>query len=499
MPDTHVVCFGVSHHHAPVEVRERIRFALFDGRALVSSHRNNTTDRNDELTDPPFSSIREMVLLSTCNRVELYACVDGQEASSQRVLFNLVEEASQEARRRAGFTGGADSDFTPEFLNKVTYYYEGADAVRHLCSVACGLESMILGETQILSQINEAYNHARDAGLVGGVLSAVFHTAQRAGKRARTDTAISASPSSMSSAAVALAQEHVGDLSQRDIAVVGLGEMGRLALKMLYTRGVRHIRLVNRTVEKASALAEHIMMHTDATCSVYGLDDLDKALETADAVITATHATEWILGTETTLDVMKRRGGRDLVLIDIAVPRNIDPDAGRVAGVKLFDTDDIQAVKDHAVDARRKEIPKVEAIIEEEIERIKVSLRRVKLKPLIAELRQKAEAIRQSELDRTYRILGSPDPETWRHVQRMSSALVNKLFHNPTMFIQEKAASGNADVYAETIRELFGLNGAAGDHEIPPDRHTDRRAEPKAPSRSGPAGSGQGRPRKGDS
>jgi glutamyl-tRNA reductase len=161
--------------------------------------------------------------------------------------------------------------------------------------------------------------------------------------------------------------------------------------------------------------------------------------------------------------VAKKRDGRELVIIDIAVPRNVDPQAKRVGGVRLFDTDDIEAVKDSAVAARREEIPKVEAIIEEEMKLLESSLRKVEVTPLITELRRKAESIRRDELERTYRKLGSPDPETWEHVQRLTSALVNKLYHHPTNILRERATREEADSYAATIRELFGLSKSGGD------------------------------------
>jgi glutamyl-tRNA reductase len=458
--DFRVVCFGVSHHKSNIEVRERVRFALFDGRELLSSNRRN--GGNGSGTGLLLPAIREMVLVSTCNRVELYACVDADTPSTKRLLFDLVTEATSGARRRAGFEPGYDG-FTRELIDDITMYYEGDEAIQHLFSVACGLDSMVLGETQILTQINEAYETARDTGLAGPVLSAVFRAAHRAGKKARTLTEISSNASSISTAAVSLLKECVDDLGEKEITVIGLGEMGQLALKTLFARGARRLRIINRTVERAAALAAHVTLHAPAEVIVHGLDDIPEALEATDAVIAVTGALEWVVDADVVRRVMDRRGERELVIVDMGAPRNVEPAAGQVNGVRLFDTDDIAAIKDRGLAARRNEIPKVEAIIKDEMKRLEVSLRRVEAQPLIAELRRKADAIRQRELERTYRKLGSPDPETWSHVERLASALVNKLYHHPTSALKENAGLGNADEYATTIRELFGLSSIGRD------------------------------------
>jgi len=465
MTGSKVVCFGVSHHRASVGVRERIRFALFDGRELLLSNRteNGNGHGNGNGFAKSVSMIQEMVLLSTCNRVELYACIDENASkSAQRLLYDLVVEASLEARRRTGVPE-QEWSLTREMVDEVTYYYSGNDAIQHICRVACGLESMVLGETQILTQINEAYENARDAGLAGPVLSAVFRAAHRVGKEARHSTDISSNPSSVSSAAISLAKTAVSDLDTKDITVVGLGEMAQLALKSLYTRGARRLRVVNRTIERAAALAQHVTQHTTAAMAVHGIDELPEVLALTDVIITATGSEDWIIGAEMVKTAVEKREGRELVLIDIAVPRNIEPTAGGIDGVRLFDTGDIEAVKESGIAARRREIPKVEAIIAEEIKQLEVSLRKVELKPLISELRRKAETIRQSELERAYRKLGSPDPETWTQVQRLTESLVNKLYHHPTSIMKEKATLGKADSYAATVRELFGLNDASED------------------------------------
>jgi glutamyl-tRNA reductase len=318
---------------------------------------------------------------------------------------------------------------------------------------------MVLGEMQILSQIKGAQEEARSLGFIGPVLSKVFATAHRVGKQARIQTAISCNSSSVSSAAVVLAKTHVGgDLSACDVTVVGIGEMGELALKTLHARGARRFHIVNRTIERANKIATHIAEYAGATCSAHGLDELSEVLARTDAVITAAGGGACIVNAETAARVMGNRSGRRLVVVDIGVPRNVDPKASAIEGFQLLDSDDIKAMQDDALESRRNEVPKVMAIIDEEMSRLEASLRKLCMQPLIDALRQKAEAIRQHELERTYHRLGSPDPVMWSHVQHFSEALVKKLFHDPTICIQEKAALESADFYAATIRELFGLN-----------------------------------------
>jgi glutamyl-tRNA reductase len=461
MNQPRIVCFGVNHRRAPVEVRERIRFALFDVRELVLAYRKGNGNGSGART--PARVVREMVLVSTCNRVELYACVEDSVTSVRGWVFDLLIEAGRRVRSRVGLDGQGDYGFTRELIDGVTYVHKGNEAVRHLCRVACGLDSMVLGETQILTQINEAYEVARHTELAGPVMSCVFHAAHHAGKKARTLTSISSNASSVGSAAVSLARECVGKLDDKHIAVVGLGEMGQLALKVLCARGASRIHIVNRTTDRASAIAEHIMHHTQASVAVHGIDELPEVLALADVVITVTGAESWVIGADMLSDAAKQRDGRELVILDMAVPRDVEPEAYKIDGVRVFDNDDVRGAKDNALAARRQEIPKVEKIIDEEMEHLELSLRKAELEPLITELRRKAEAIRQHELERTYRKLGSPDPETWSHVQRLTNALVNKLYHYPTNIIKEKATLGEADSYAATIRELFGLSKSGGD------------------------------------
>ncbi len=287
----------------------------------------------------------------------------------------------------------------------------------------------------------------------GPVLTALFKAAIRTGKRARTETGISSKPASISSVAIAKAQQIVGDLRERKPLIVGMGEMGQLAMQSLRSRGVSQIAVANRTLQRAEAFADGCGGNT------YTMAELTKALAEADVVISATAAPHLIIYPEMVQEAMALRDDRELVLVDIAVPRDIDDAVGDIPGVHLFDVDDLQCSLDEALAARQEEVPKVESIIAREVMSFESQLREIRVKPVIADLRQKAEAIRQRELSRTLRHLGDVDPKTLEQFQLFSRSLVNKLLHEPTIRLKAEASNGNghAEEFATTIRELFSL------------------------------------------
>jgi len=429
MLPTKIVCLGLSHHTAPVALRERLSCALPEEHGLLDVVQDDSGR---------FNALAEIVLLSTCNRIELYAVVDAPPTGARQLLVDYLASIHP---------------VDPISFDDNLYFYRGRKALEHLARVAAGLDSLVLGEPQILGQVNDAYMKAVEAHTAGPVLSALFRGAVRIGKRARTETAISSNPASVSSVAITLAHQFAGDLEQQQILVVGLGEMGQLALNALRKRKIDNIALVNRSRERAERLAAKWNGRT------YGLDQLPQALTTVDTVICATAASHTVIDAATVRAVMEQRKGRPLVIIDIAVPRDVEPDVGDVPGVHLFDIDDLQENLDEALAGRQREIPRVEAIIAEEIECLQAEMRALTIKPVIVDLRQKAEAIRQRELQRTLRFLGDDvDAETIRHVQHLSRSLVNKLLHEPTTRLREKATDGQATVYEAAVRDLFDLN-----------------------------------------
>lgn len=427
MTTMQIACLGLSHRSAPLSLRERLSCALPGHEALLP----------EGLPDP-YQALQEIVLLSTCNRVELYAAVDATCSRPRQLLLDYL-----------ALHHPVDTSSFQDYL----YYYTGHEASTHLARVASGLDSQVLGEPQILGQVIDAYMQAIDARTIGPILTTLFRRAISAGKRARSETAISSNPASISSVSICLAEDVVGDLKQRTVLVIGVGEMGQLAIRSLRKRGVRRIILANRTLERAQALAQR----WDGR--VYPLSDLSSALAKADVAISATAAPHVIIGTDLITAAMAERGGEDLAVIDIAAPRDVDPAVRHLPGVHLFNMDDLKGTMDEALAARRQEIPHVEAVIAEEMAHLRRSLQELRIKPTIADLRQKAERIRQREMERTLRFLGSDlDDETLEHVQHLSRSLVNKLLHEPTLRLREQAKNGKADVYAEAVRDLFNLD-----------------------------------------
>lgn len=426
---TRIVCLGLSHNTAPLALRERISCSLPEEHGLLEVVEDGL-DR--------FSALAEIALLSTCNRIELYAVVDAPAEEAQHLLIDYLAAVHT-------VNAGSFDDYL--------YFRQGQAAIEHLARVAAGLDSLVLGEPQILGQVNDAYMTAVEANTAGPVLTALFRGAIRAGKRARTETAISSNPASVSSVAITLAQQFAGDLERQEVLVVGLGEMGQLALSALRKRKIANISLANRSQERAERLAAGWQGRA------YGLEELPQALATADTVICATAAPHTVVDAEMARAAVAQRKRRPLVIIDIAVPRDVEPDVAGVPGIHLFDIDDLEENLDEALAARQQEIPRVEAIIAEEIEALEAEIRALTIKPVIVDLRQKAEAIRQRELERTLRFLGDEvDEETLRHVQHLSRSLVNKLLHEPTTRLREKATNGQATEYEAAVRDLFDLN-----------------------------------------
>ena len=317
-------------------------------------------------------SIRELAWLSTCNRVELYALV-GEDGDTAPLVAILAD------------AGRLD----PGDVANHTYEHRGYDAVWHLCRVASGLDSMVLGEPQILGQVVQAHKDGQSSGTVGPVLNRAFRRAVRAGRRARSETSIGRNPGSMSSVAVALAGSVVGSLRDKRVLVIGLGEMGAITVKALRSRQVREIAVANRTAARAEEVSARWGYRT------YAIAQLPAALEWADVVISATGCPNLIVYGDLVRDVVARREGRSLVFVDIAVPRDIDPAVRELPGVHLFDADDLSGNLEDGLAARRNEIPVVERIIAEEIASFETKLRELEVEPLIERMRHHAKEAAQ--------------------------------------------------------------------------------------------------------
>ena len=375
-------------------------------------------------------------MLSTCYRVELYAyLVDG------------VEEAREELIDVLAHGHGVERDLLVDHL----YVHAGEDVARHLCRVAAGLDSLVLGEAEILGQVGTAFEVGRAAGTTGPVLSLLFRTAVTSGRRARRETSIGANAATASSMAMALAEGVLGDLREKRALVVGAGRIALQTLKSASGRGISQTAVANRTLERAVEAAAPF------GAEAHGLDELRDALEWADVAVTATSSETPVVSAETVAAAMARREDRPLVLVDLAVPADVERSAGEVPGVRLFDVDDLRAGLDDAIASRLSEVPRVEAIVADEVDAFHRRYRELEVEPLVAELRRQAESIREREVERTLRDLGEVDQETADRIEHLSRALVKKLLHEPTVRLRARAGEGDVDDVAAAIRELFGL------------------------------------------
>ncbi len=409
-----LVCLGLSHRTAPVELRERF------GTLGLGAER--------------CPEVLEHTVLSTCYRVELYAfLVEGVE-DARDALIDALADAHEVAR----------GDLVDHL-----YVHTGEDVARHLARVAAGLDSLVLGEAEILGQVRDAYTAAGDAA--GPALTLLFRTAIATGRRARSETAIGANPATASSMALALADGVLGDLRERRALVVGAGRIGLQTLKAVTGRGIEDIAIVNRTRERAVEAAGRF------GGSAYGFDELHEALAWADFVVTATSSEEPVLRTELVRSAVASRPERPLVLVDLAVPADVERTVADIDGARLFDVDDLRAGLDGALASRLAEVPKVEAIVEQEVAGFGRRYRELEIEPLLAALRVQAEEIREQEVERALRRLGEFEPETAAQLEQLSRTLVKKLLHEPTVRLRERAGDGDVDAVAAAVRELFGL------------------------------------------
>jgi glutamyl-tRNA reductase len=411
-----LVCLGLSHRTAPVELRERLG-AL--GPAAGSC-----------------PAVEEHAVLSTCYRVELYAYLsDGVEGAREELIDVLAHGH------------GVDRELLVDHL----YVHAGEDVCRHLCRVAAGLDSLVLGEAEILGQVGAAHDEASGSATTGPVLTLLFRTGISAGRRARSETAIGANPATASSMALALAASALGELRDKNALVVGAGRIGLQTLKAASGRGITELAVANRTPERAAEAAASFGAATHA------LDDLAGALRWADVAVSATSAEEQVVTEAAVRAAMEGRGERPLVLVDLAVPADVERSAGSVPGVRLFDVDDLRAGLDDAIASRLREVPRVEEVVEEEVESFARRCRALEVEPLVAELRRQAEEVRSTEVARALGDLGELDPRAVERIEHLSRVLVKKLLHDPTVRLRERAGDGDADDVAAAVRELFGL------------------------------------------
>ena len=379
------------------------------------------------------SSITELVILSTCNRIELYA------ASSQLVLPDLEAFLSEVC------------DVPVEKFHSQAYRLQDVDAAQHLFEVAAGLDSLVIGEPQILGQIVHALELSRGQNMAGPVLNRLLQSALHAGKRARTETGISRNPASVSSLAASLAEQVVRPIADAQVVIVGAGEMAELAVEALRKRGANRVLVVNRTLERAHGIADR----WDAQVTTF--ESMEAALASADILIASTGAPHIILSAEMVAQAMQTRPQRPLILIDIAVPRDIDPDAANIPHVKLYDIDHLNTKLEHSLAGRIYEVPQVRSILEQEIRDFAEYLQSLDMIPIIADIRQHAEAIRQELLEKTMRRLPDLTEAERDRIEAMTHAMVKRILQAPTQRLRAEASCPHAPEYAAVARTLFGL------------------------------------------
>jgi glutamyl-tRNA reductase len=417
-----LVVVGLNHRTVPVEILERMAVPAV---ALPKALHSLVQSEN----------LAEVVVLSTCNRTEIYARSTRFHPAVQDVLDFLTSLSSSD----------------PIDFAEHVYTYHDEAAVAHLFGVAAGVDSMIIGEGEILGQVREAWLVAEHEGTTGQMLSRVFRQAVKVGKRSRTETAIGRNAVSISSAAVAVAAERLGTLAGRTVLVLGAGDVGEGMAVALAGAGVGDVVVANRTPERAIALAKRVGGRS------IGLEAVPAALEVADVLLASTAATDVLLARDEIEAVMRRRDGRALLVVDVAVPRDIDPGVGEIFGVTLLDIDDLRGFAEQSLAQRRQEVANVRRVITDELERYRLERSAREVAPLITALRARGEDVRLGELDRFRSRLGALDPETREAIEALSKGIVNKLLHDPTVVVKDAAGTARGELYADALAALFEL------------------------------------------
>jgi len=416
-----IIILGVNHKTAPVAIREQLAFS---GDSAL-----------------PFSELMalegctECCILSTCNRVEIIVVSRDPDKTSQQLrpfLFGKSAVSLQDTE-------------------KYSYLYRGEEAITHLFRVGASLDSMIVGEPQILGQLKQAYKASSENNCTGAILNRFLHKSFSVAKRVRTETNIGGSAVSISYAAVELAKKIFGDLQGKTVMLVGAGEMAELAAEHLITQGISQVVVVNRTFENAVKLAQRF------NGKAAGLDDLIPQLEHVDILISSTGATDLVLKKDDVKPVMNQRMNRPLFLIDIAVPRDLDEKLNKLDNVYLYDIDDLTHVVDINKAERDKEAGRGERIVIEETMKFLQWLQGMEVTPTIVELRKKADAICRAEIDRTLCNIKDLSPKAQKSIEKMAGAIANKMLHDPISYMKSDHPGDRGEKLA-FIRQLFALD-----------------------------------------
>ncbi len=420
------IAVSISHHRAPVEVREQLQLSDNEARTLL--HTLHTS--------------AEAFVLSTCNRTEVYVMPSEESlVESNNLIESILHVKALQNQTH------------------VTYFetLQSNEAIEHLFRVIAGIDSQIIGDQQIFSQVKEAFRVSEEAGSSGGFFSKLSQAAFRVAKRVITETTLTEGAATISYAAVEFARKIYDDLKSRHILIIGAGETGELAAKHFVERNAGRITIANRSRERAREMLERIQVESRSTTfEIIALDALEDVLSKVDIIISATSAPDYVLTEPTMRSAMEsRKSSSPLVMIDIAVPRDIDPAIASLSNVFLKDIDDLRTIVDRNTERRRQEIPKAEAIIEEELERFLETLSRLEAGPTIKLLRDKFEEVRTEELERNR---GKLDDRAFAAIDEMSRRMMNRLLHEPVTSMKEPGDGTNMLTRMELIRTLFGLD-----------------------------------------
>lgn len=416
------IIVGLNHRTAPIEIREKVGF-----------HPSEINKALLELSS--LCALNGVVLLNTCNRLEIYAVTPEVESGVSAIKAFLARHGN----------------LKEEDINQYLYVHTLYDCVRHLFRVVAGLDSMVKGETQILGQVAKAYEKSSQLNVSNKVIHAIFQNALAVGKRVRTETQIDQHPTSVSYTAVELAKQTFGDMKGKSILILGAGEMGALTAKHLVASGTTTVMVFNRSYQRAQALADKFSGRAIPN------EELDSSLTEADIVITALAATDFVILPKRIQRVMKIRNGRTLLLIDIAVPRNIHPGVGDIEGVQLFDIDDLRGFVDIHQKAREEASFQAEKIIEEEMSSFLKWHNSLFVIPSVIALQRRGEEVKEVILKSALNKLGPIDPKQEKIIRSMANSIVTHLLHTPIANLKEAANTSQGHLYTEILQNLFNL------------------------------------------
>jgi len=420
-----IVLVGLSHKTAPLEMRERLAFA----EPLIP-------DALNRLLDQP--TVDEGLIVSTCNRVELLASTTAGAEQGIACLSDFLSEFHH---------------LTPESLNGHLYRHADADAIKHLFRVASSLDSMVVGESQILGQVKDAYQRAIDAGTIGRVLSQVMHRSLSVAKRIRSETGVAQNPVSVSSVAVELARKIFEDLTDKTVLLLGAGEMGELAARSLIDAGTGKLIVTNRTAERAEEIARK---YSGGAVNFEAFYDV---LPSADIVLCSTGAPDYVIRPAETRRALKSRKKGPVLFIDISVPRNIDPKLANVENAFLFDVDDLESIVQSNIRERQQEAQRAEAIIESEVQQFVQHLRSIDIGPAVVEVKELLAQIVSSEFKRNRKRLGELSIEQEEAIEDvLIPALVNKLSHPMIVHIRNAARDGKPTQMMDELRKMIRID-----------------------------------------